>query len=195
MDPSKRQLVRIANDIRDRLRVLAAGREDQVWQKLTSLIGVIDRLQTIQRRQNICRARDWQGAGARVMTGIDTALRDIPYHLRETEQAASACAINVPSVSEMYQDLVQADSLVCMLFVRMGTNQNLSLVLALQPSEHLGHVPDKFRVERQFRLFQEERSAPVQQSPEKAHEPKGTVGEGVFPLPSAPGSPMLIFPP
>ena len=109
MNLSKPQLVRIASNIRDRLRVLAVSREAQVSQKLASFVNLTHHLGTIQRKLNVCQTRNWQGAGAKVMSILESALRDVPYHLQGIERAVQACKIDVPSVPEIYEELVAAD--------------------------------------------------------------------------------------
>lgn len=109
MNLSKRQLVRTADRIRDKLQVFTAHQEKLVQQKLSSLIDLIDRLQGIRRKLDTCRARNWQAAGARIMSDMEAALRDVPYHTQEIERAIQACSTKVPSLAEMYQELIQAD--------------------------------------------------------------------------------------
>ena len=109
MSLSQRQIIRIASDIRDRLLMLKRSRHRQVQGKLGNVIEQIERLQAIRRKLNICDTRDWYAVGENVMRQIEGALRDVPHHVQQVRETVQACSIKVPSVTEVYQELSQAD--------------------------------------------------------------------------------------
>ena len=109
MSLSQRQLVRIASRIRDQLLTLKRSKQRQVQNRATGLIEQMNRLVRIRRKLNLCEIRNWQAASGKVMQQTDAALRDIPYQIQQVEQAVQACNTKVPSVTEVYQELTQAD--------------------------------------------------------------------------------------
>ncbi len=109
MSLSQRQLIRIASRIRDQLLTLKQSKQRQVENRATGLIEQMSRLVAIRRKLNLCEIRNWQAAGEKVLRQVEAALRDIPYHIQQVEQAVQACNIKVPSVTEVYQELIQAD--------------------------------------------------------------------------------------
>jgi len=109
MNLSQRQLIRIASDIRDQLLKLKQTKQREVQSKQTGLIEQMERLIKIRRKLNLCDIRNWQSTGEKVLKQAESALRDIPFHIQQTEQAIQACNIAVPSVAEVYRELIQAD--------------------------------------------------------------------------------------
>ncbi len=109
MNLSQQQLVRIASDIWDHLLMLKRSKQLQVQGRVTGLIEQMNRLVTIRRKLSLCEIRNWQAAGEKVLRQVEAALRDIPYHIQQAEQAVQACNIKVPSVTEVCQELIQAD--------------------------------------------------------------------------------------
>ncbi|GAG06454.1 unnamed protein product, partial [marine sediment metagenome] len=109
MNLSKRQLIRIASDIRDQLLTLKQSKQRQVQTRATGLIEQMNRLVRIRRKLNLCEIRNWQAAGEKVLMQVEAALRDIPYNIQQVEQAVQACNVKVPSVTEVYEELTQAD--------------------------------------------------------------------------------------
>ena len=109
MNLSQRQLIRIASDIRDQLLKLKQTKQREVQSKQAGLIEQMNRLVKIRRKLNLCDIRNWQSAGDKVLKQAESALRDIPFHIQQTEQAIQACNIAVPSVAEVYRELIQAD--------------------------------------------------------------------------------------
>ena len=110
MNLSKQHLGRIANAVRSQLQILAANRQEQVQKKVADLIGHMERLRAIRRKLSICHTRAWRAAAARLTLGVEAALRDIPYHVQQVEQAIQACRKASPSLGEVYEELVQVDN-------------------------------------------------------------------------------------
>ncbi len=162
MSLSQQQLVRIASDIRDRLLTLRRSKQLQVQSRVTSLIEQMNRLVTIRRKLSLCEIRNWQAAGEKVLKQIEAALRDIPYHIQQVEQAVQACNIKVPSVTDVYQELTQADEEFDGLAYH---KQDDLLAVTTEPIElndiHLGefeiqlHVPSlsEMRYNSIYRIF------------------------------------------
>jgi len=110
MSLSRRELARVASDIRGHLLELARRRYREVQQKLDHLTDQAQRLAAIRRGLSTCDARRWHAAEEKLTRQIEQVSRDIPYYLGAVERALQACRLNVPSVAEIYQDLLQADA-------------------------------------------------------------------------------------
>ena len=109
MNLSNRKLVRIASRIRDQLLTLKQSKQRQVQSTATGLIEPMNRLTRIRRKLNLCEICNWQAAGEKVLRQVEAALRDVPYHGQQVEQAIQVCNIKVPSVAEIFRELIQAD--------------------------------------------------------------------------------------
>lgn len=110
MNLSKRQLVRIASDIRGRLQVLKTTRQRQIRLKCVTLTEHMERLKIIQRKLQICETRSWPAAAAEIAGQIETALRDVPYYTEEIERAINQSKSEIPSLKDVYEELIQADT-------------------------------------------------------------------------------------
>lgn len=162
MSLSQRQLVRIASDIRDQLLRLKQSKQREVQSRATGLIEQMNRLVSIRRKLSLCESRNWQAAGEKVLRHVEAALRDVPYDMQQVEQAVQACNIKVPSVTEVYQELSQADEeFDGLLYHKEGD----LLAVTTEPIElndvHLGefeiqlHVPSlaEMRYNAIYRIF------------------------------------------
>ena len=108
MSISDKQLIRTAQQIRDQLQLLKAGREKQVQQRLADFIDQLERMHNLQRRLSICQVRSWNAALAIMVSQVEAVLRDIPHYVQEVERSVADCGIKVPSVREVCQELIQA---------------------------------------------------------------------------------------
>ena len=109
MSLSKRQLVRIGNAVRDQLLRLKENRQWQVPGKLAGVVRSRRWIEGILRKLKLCEGRAWRGAAKRLISQIAPGLREIPHHVRELELVVQACRVNVPRVSDIYKELLQAD--------------------------------------------------------------------------------------
>ncbi len=109
MNLSKRQLVRIASDIRDRLQVLKTMQQRQIRLQCATLAEHMERLKTIQQKLQICETRSWPAATADVAGRIEAALRDVPYYAEEIERAVKEYNCKIPSVKDIYEELIQTE--------------------------------------------------------------------------------------
>jgi len=108
MSLSQRQLVRIANDIRNRLLTLKRSKHRPVQGKLGNVIEQMERLGALRRKLNLCEARAWYAVGEKVIRQVEGALRDVPYHIEQVRETVQACNIRIPSLAEVYRELGQA---------------------------------------------------------------------------------------
>lgn len=109
MNHSQRQLIKIASEICNQLLKLKRSKQRQVPIRATGLIEQMNRLVTIRRKLNLCEIRNWQAAGEKVLGQVTSALRDIPFQIQQVEQSVQDSSNDVPSVSDIYRELLQAE--------------------------------------------------------------------------------------
>ena len=107
MELTQRHLVRVAGRIRQQLSMFHSARGNQTQAPLDILL---DRMQTLQAaRQNLslCRDRSWAAATSRAMAAVSSALREVPYYVGQVEQAMEHSQVALPSLRDVYQELIQ----------------------------------------------------------------------------------------
>jgi len=109
MHAEERELVRIADRIRQQLLVHQSNRYRFVQGKLGCVIEEMQRFEAIRRKLDRCESRNWQGAAQRVMRQIEIAGRDMPYLLQGVTQAVESGKIAIPSSADVYRELLQAE--------------------------------------------------------------------------------------
>ncbi len=144
MNLSNKQLVRIAGDICDQLRILRMTRRGQVQQNCSVLAEHLEKLQAVRRKLGICEARRWRTSAGIIIRSIDTVLRDIPYHIQQVEQAVQTCSMKAPALRDIYRELVQAGEEFDGL--RYCRNGNL-LVVSTEPIELEGVFLGDFEIQ------------------------------------------------
>jgi len=107
MNLSTRQLVRIADRIRDHLHMQKAGRYRQMQEAISDLLQHTRRLQVFQQRLRLCATHSWHGAAAKVIRHTTSTVRDLMYDLQQLEQILCACHNDIPRLSDLYRELVQ----------------------------------------------------------------------------------------
>ena len=109
MNVTERELVGIAESIRQQLLLFERNRQRLVQGKLGCVIDQIQRFEAIRRKLAKCDARGWRAAAGKVMREIESASRDTPYLLQGVGQAVEGCKPQVPSVADVYRELLQTD--------------------------------------------------------------------------------------
>ena len=109
MSLTQRQLLRIATDVHTQLQTFKLSRQQEVQNTTTHLIEQMNRLVTTRRKLIYCQIRKWQAAGKKVGNQIEAALKDIPYRMHQVENAIKANNIQVPPISEIFRELIQAN--------------------------------------------------------------------------------------
>ena len=104
-----RTLVRVADRIRDQVRSMQSSRCSQLQQKLQHVLEQMERLKAIQNRLSVCTSRRWESGMERIATAIEPALREMTYNIDETQHAVRNSTVRVPSLRDVFQDLLQAD--------------------------------------------------------------------------------------
>ena len=108
MDTMKRQFLRVARDIHGQLRALAGNQYVRIEQQLALLVEGLGRLDAFRRKLRTCQVRNWHGAAKRLIRTGESIVRDVPYHVRQVEEALVAQKQRLPTVGDIYADLLQA---------------------------------------------------------------------------------------
>ncbi|MBA7577970.1 hypothetical protein ES708_19826 [subsurface metagenome] len=109
MKLTDKQFIRIAGHLRDQLRVLQDTRRKQFLQSFDVIIDKMELLHSAKRRLACCHNRHWHTATEKIMSSVSSLLADIPNYLYQPEQAIKLSNIPLPSLKEVYCDLLQAD--------------------------------------------------------------------------------------
>ncbi len=109
MSLTDKQLIRIAEYTRDQLQLLQSTRQRQFLQRFDATINKIESLHSAKRKLIYCHSRQWHAATKKIMNSVPSLLADIPYHLQQIEQAIKLSDTRLPSLEDVYRDLLQAD--------------------------------------------------------------------------------------
>ncbi len=108
MSLSDKKLVQIAEAIRQQLQGLKVHRYGELHEQMQILTDNLVRLQSNQRKLDICRVRVWNAAATKITGNTETTLRDLPYLAERIERAIRATKTQTPSLRDVYEELVQA---------------------------------------------------------------------------------------
>lgn len=100
-------LVRIAHIVRDQLMTLRAMRHEQVHDRLSGLVQHTQRVQRVRGRLARCNARAWHAAGASIINEAENSIRELPHLVEQVRCAVHSCNVRLPTVKDVYEDLVQ----------------------------------------------------------------------------------------
>ncbi len=107
MSISQKECWKIANTIRNQLLNFKNNKQRDVQNRINGLIEQMDKFVTIRRKLDLCVIRKWQAARKKVLRQIVSALQDIPFHTQQVQQSVNASTMNMPSVSDIYRELIQ----------------------------------------------------------------------------------------
>lgn len=106
----QRKLIRLAFEIQQRLQQRQATRYEEVFRKTQYLIENVDILKATSNTLASCVRRNWMASAAKLTERTTQGLRDIPYLTSEIESAVERCSAKVPSVRDIYEDILQAEA-------------------------------------------------------------------------------------
>jgi len=104
---STRQLVAAAQEIRDQCFSCQTRNYQEIPRALSRYLALFERLEGFKRKLSICSKRDWRGAAAKILKNMKTLLDEFRFLLSESEQAIKQCASPVPSLKDIYDELLQ----------------------------------------------------------------------------------------
>ena len=108
MSLSNKKLVQIAEAIRQQLQELKVHRYGELHEHMQILTDNLARLQSNQRKLDICRVRVWNAAATKTTGNIEATLRDLSCLAERIERSFRATKTQVPSLRDVYEELVQA---------------------------------------------------------------------------------------
>ncbi len=108
MSLSDKKLVQIAEAIRQQLQELKVHRYGELHEQMQILTDNLVRLQSNQQQLDICRVRTWNAAATKMTENTEAALRDLPYLAERIGRAIQATRTQIPSLRDVYEELVQA---------------------------------------------------------------------------------------
>lgn len=109
MQLDDKQLVRIADSIREQLKLLQIARHRNVQQKIIKLNETQQRLAIVQRKLGHTLSRRWGITANKLVKGIPSILRDIPSAITELEHAVKKTTTRLPTTREVYKELRQLE--------------------------------------------------------------------------------------
>lgn len=107
MKVPNRQLVLVAHNIREQLQCRKERRYKEIGQRLKHFLDRVEQLEAFRRRLSICEARSWKHAAAKIAKNLEITLNDLPHLLPEINLAVKTCTPDIPSLSEIFQELIQ----------------------------------------------------------------------------------------
>jgi hypothetical protein len=107
MPVPQRTLIRLAERIQQQLRLMRSNHNRQVIRRTYDFIEDLDRLRRFNDQSLVCLNRNWNMAFSRITDHIAKSLRDLPYLASQIEQAVETIRIQVPSVREIADELMQ----------------------------------------------------------------------------------------
>lgn len=135
--------VRIAQMIREQLQQLQRKRISTVHRQAGTLLDQVDRIRAGRRKLAICMSRGWSAATTKTVRSIGAALRDVPYHVTNTQQALEARQTKVPTVREIADEVRQLED----EFTRVDCNPSKRTVsVVTEPIELEGIYLGPFEV-------------------------------------------------
>ena len=107
MELTDKQLVRIAETIRDQLRLVSINHYREIQRLIYTIVSHQEQLEMIRRGLDKSVSRNWTSATNKLNTNIERIVRDIPYAVNELERAAKHSHTKMPTPRLLYEDLKQ----------------------------------------------------------------------------------------
>jgi len=103
----ERAALRLAEMIRDQLRLLQASRHREVIRRMRELTQKLTHLNRLGELLSFSLDRDWRAAAADVVERLLCAIRDLPYHAGQVERTVETGKGKLPSVRDILADIEQ----------------------------------------------------------------------------------------
>ncbi len=102
--------VRLANEIRQELQQVQVSRLRELIRQAGTLADPLERIQAGRRKLTICLSRGWPTAGAKILSRIEAALRDLPHYVSQLQRQIETHRSNLPAVREIVDELAQLET-------------------------------------------------------------------------------------
>jgi len=107
MELTQKQLVKIAENIRDRLSILSASRYGKIQQQIEIINSDQKDLQSVRDGLNKCSLFNWQEAAKQITGRVIRIVQNIPDSVGELQRAIHDYQISLPSLRDIYEELRQ----------------------------------------------------------------------------------------
>ena len=97
MELTQKQLVKIAENIRDQLKLLRNHRYCEIQRLIKKVNSYCEPLEVINRGLDKSIGRNWDASMAKLTANIQRFVRDIPYAINELEHMAKNSQTKIPT--------------------------------------------------------------------------------------------------
>ena len=105
MEHARKQMIKIAQKIREQLHSLQNHRRCEVHRLLCVVCTNLDQLQTIRKTLEQCAYRGWNDAATRLTSKLENKLRDLPYATEQALQTIVNVRNQLPSLRQVVEEL------------------------------------------------------------------------------------------
>ena len=107
MELTDKQLVRIAETIRNQLRLVSINHYCEIQRLIYTVVSHQGQLEMIRKGLDKSVGRNWTSATKKLIANTDRIVRDIPYAVNELERATKNSHTQMPTPRQTYEDLKQ----------------------------------------------------------------------------------------
>ena len=110
MELTNKQLTKIAEMIRDQLKLLKQHRYREVQQMITKVSNHQTQLELIRQGLTRSLSKHWNTATRKLSANVIQIVHDLPYAIAELERAVRNCDLKLPTLRQVYEDLQQVQA-------------------------------------------------------------------------------------
>jgi len=107
MELTEKQLVKIAESVRDQLKLLQNHRYREIQRLTKTINSYYEQLEVIHRGLGKSINKNWRAATVKLTANIQRIIRDAPYAINELEHAIKISHTQMPTPRQLYEDLKQ----------------------------------------------------------------------------------------
>ena len=107
MELAEKQLVKIADIIRDKLKLLQVHRYREIQRLTYNVSSNLEHLQMFKQAMDKCTCFIWNRAANKLTVRAQRIIRDLPYAIAELERGIKASETQIPSLKQLYEELKQ----------------------------------------------------------------------------------------
>ena len=107
MEITDKQLIKIADNILTRLKLLRNNRYDEIQNQLYNVNVNYEKLQAIREGIIKCMGFKWYRTAEKLVAKTQRILQDLPYALSELERTINTTQADLPSLRQIYEELKQ----------------------------------------------------------------------------------------
>ncbi|MFC1783814.1 hypothetical protein ACFL02_09565, partial [Planctomycetota bacterium] len=107
MEITDKQLIKIADNILTRLKLLRNNRYDEIQKQLYNVNVNYEKLQAIREGIIKCMGFKWHRTAEKLATKTQWILQDLPFAFGELERTIKTSQAELPSLRQVYEELKQ----------------------------------------------------------------------------------------